>query len=116
MSDLIYRQDAIKLFSERKNELGGIQGDLGGAMSGAVKLIESLPSAQQWTPVSEGLPKETGPYLGYISNSPYHYSMTCYYFANLKCWAPDDETASNNVVAWMELPEPYEEAVDDDNL
>ena len=46
MNDLIYRQDAIKLFSKRKNELKGIEGDLGGAMSGAVKLIESLPSAQ----------------------------------------------------------------------
>ena len=47
MSDLIEREDAIKLFLERKNELAGIQGDLGGAMSGAAKLIESLPSAEK---------------------------------------------------------------------
>lgn len=57
MNDLIDREDAIKLFLERKNELAGIQGDLGGAMSGAAKLIESLPSAEpkkgKWIPHSE---------------------------------------------------------------
>lgn len=58
MSDLIEREDAIKLFLERKNELAGIQGDLGGAMSGAAKLIESLPSSEpkkgKWTNAYDG--------------------------------------------------------------
>lgn len=58
MSDLINREDAIKLFLERKNELAGIQGNLGGAMSGAAKLIESLPPAEpkkgKWTNAYDG--------------------------------------------------------------
>ena len=114
MKDLIYRQDAIKLFSERKNELGGIQGDLGGAMSGAVKLIESLPSAQQWIPVSEGAPKENGKYLVSVEKSEWDGTTrrsvrTMTY--NKREVAPFQwghyEIYSGKVTAWMDLPEPY---------
>ena len=46
MSDLIRREDAIRILSERAKSLQGIFGDLGGACSGAVKIIKSLPSAE----------------------------------------------------------------------
>lgn len=46
MSDLISRQDAIEILSERAKSLRGMQGDLGGACRGAMRIIESLPSAE----------------------------------------------------------------------
>ena len=46
MSDLISREYAIRILSERAKSLQGIFGDLGGACSGVVKIIESLPSAE----------------------------------------------------------------------
>ena len=44
--DLISRQDAIAILSERAENLRDTYGDLGGACSGAVKLIESIPAAE----------------------------------------------------------------------
>lgn len=46
MSDLIRREDAIKILSQRAEILRGEYGDLGGACSGALKIIKSLPSAE----------------------------------------------------------------------
>lgn len=46
MSDLISREDAIEVLSQRARILQGEYGDLGGACSGAMKIIESLPSAE----------------------------------------------------------------------
>ena len=46
MSDLIRREDAIRVLSQRARILQGEYGDLGGACSGAMKIIESLPSAE----------------------------------------------------------------------
>lgn len=44
--DSISRQGAIEIFDERREELTGIYGDLGGAMSGVVKVIKKMPSAE----------------------------------------------------------------------
>ena len=46
MDDCISRQAAIDIFNQRAEELRGVYGDLGGACSGATKLIESLPYVQ----------------------------------------------------------------------
>ena len=46
MSDLISRQDVIQILSQRAEILRGEYGDLGGACSGALKIIKSLPSAE----------------------------------------------------------------------
>ena len=46
MSDLISRQAAVDMLMERASNLRGTVGDLGGACSGAAKLIAQLPSAE----------------------------------------------------------------------
>lgn len=75
------------------------------ALNMAIKALEQEP---KWIPVSERLPEKSGRYLAYIIN-PYddklRYSMTCYFTSEV--WCPDDECASDNVVAWMPLPEEY---------
>lgn len=73
--------------------------------------VTPQPKTGRWIPVSERLPEKNGAYLAYIinpSDAECRYIMTCEYFVG-DCygWCPDDETASNNVVAWMPLPEEY---------
>lgn len=72
----------------------------------------------EWIPVSERLPEESGRYLTYIVNEydeELQYIMTADYIARpspiegLSPWTVDDECASDNVVAWMPLPEGYKE-------
>lgn len=75
----------------------------------------------RWIPISEGPPKKDGKYLAYIVNKDdpkIRYSMTCQFIQNSigdNPWFPDDECASNNVVAWMPLPEDYKEDKEDEN-
>lgn len=66
----------------------------------------------EWIPVSERLPETNGRYLAYIVNKhddKLKYIMTCEYSLadGYWNWFPDDECASDNVIAWMPLPEPY---------
>lgn len=65
-----------------------------------------------WIPVSERLPEEEGRYLATIFNG-IRYIMTCTYFPRGCMWNPDDECASDNVIAWMPLPEPYKAESED---
>lgn len=82
----------------------------------AISEIEKLPSVKpqepKWIPVSVRLPEKSGRYLAYIINShddKLRYVMTCDYSADgYWNWFPDDECASDNVIAWMPLPTPYE--------
>ena len=76
--------------------------------------IDNLPSVipaenlNKWMPVSERLPETDGRFLTYIKNpydSQLSYMMVCDYIS--QTWCPDDETASNNVIAWIPLPQPY---------
>ena len=73
----------------------------------------------RWTPISEGPPKKDGRYLAYIVNKDdprIKYSMTCQFIQNSigdNPWFPDDECASNNVVAWTPLSEEYKEDKED---
>lgn len=75
--------------------------------------IKAIQSAEPtgWIPVSEP-PKKSGRYLAYIINShddKLRYIMICDYSpGGYWNWFPDDECASDNVIAWMPLPKPYE--------
>ena len=60
----------------------------------------------RWIPVSDGLPEKEGRYLTTIFNVV-TYIMVCDYHPYSRCWCPDDECASDNVIAWMPLPESY---------
>ena len=89
----------------------------------AWRVINDLPTVSfpnrekgEWIPVSERLPEESGRYLAYIVNEydeKLQYIMTADYIARptpiegLSPWYVDDECASDNVVAWQPLPEPY---------
>lgn len=103
--DCISRDEAIRIA-----EQGQIQG-----YEWQFKKLCDLPSVTpqqtRWIPVSERLPETYGIYLTYIVNpydSQLSYIMLCDYIG--QTWCPVDETASNNVVAWMPLPEPYRES------
>ena len=78
----------------------------------AVKELPPVTPTQRWIPVSERLPEENSRYLAYIVNkhdASCRYIMTCEYVeGDVWCWYPDDDCASDNVLAWMPLPEPYE--------
>ena len=75
--------------------------------------VTPAEKVERWIPVSERLPEESGRYLAYIINkhdNKLQYIMTAYFFSDSifsNPWAVDDESASDNVVAWMPLPEPY---------
>lgn len=77
-------------------------------------LAEKALEQTKWIPVSERLPENPGRYLAYIVNkhdSKLQYIMTCDYFVNgFSNWFPDDDCASDNVIAWMPLPKPYKES------
>ena len=81
-----------------------------GDFESVCKTLEQEPN--KWIPVSEELPKKSGRYLAYIVNrhdDKLRYIMTCDYSADSYWnWFPDDECASDNVIAWMPLPKPYE--------
>ena len=65
-----------------------------------------------WIPVAERLPEKDGRYLCTIQNK---YApevvgvMVCDYwnFESKHYWSPDDQVASDNVIAWAPLPAPY---------
>lgn len=78
MSDLIRREDAIEILSERAESLRGMQGDLGGACRGAMRIIESLPSAEP--------ERKKGKWSNYKDE---HCCSVCHSVVISDCW--DDE-------------------------
>lgn len=82
-----------------------------------LKELKRLREQTRWIPVSERLPENPGRYLAYIVNkhdNKLQYIMTCDYQVNgFSNWFPDDDCASDNVIAWMPLPKPYKAESED---
>lgn len=121
--DLISRQDAIDAVEEI--ETRRLKGELDNlTYAPTIKMLQSLPSANQWIPCSERLPEEDTEVLisyrykdGEGDTSNVDIDITSYgqmYFGgnqvgNYKHWrAPFEYFESNyEVIAWMPLPEPW---------
>ena len=75
--------------------------------SDTFKELKQLKEQAQWIPVSERLPKEKGLYLVSVKNEhDRRYSKTCWFHGNGNWFARQD------VIAWMPLPESYQESED----
>ena len=103
MNDLIRREDAIGIFSERAKSLRGMSGDLGVACRGVMRIIELLPSAEperKWIPVTEALPKNYEQTICIDSRGKMMIGMYGEYGWTFPCYMTEP-------VAWMPLPEPW---------
>ena len=98
MDDLISRQAAIDCEYQVK-----IINDIEYVMLSEVQMkMRKLPSAQpeqRWIPCSERLPEERGFYLTTTKDK----AVYCDY------WNEDNFDRTEMVIAWMPLPEPYQE-------
>lgn len=85
----------------------------------AIDLVLDLPSAQQWTPCSEGFPEEHLCDDGYVEPSDYvlvwgdhgNYGVSRYWGnrrskSDYKDWL-DLDWIAQKPIAWMPLPKPY---------
>lgn len=125
MSDLISREEVKEILLLEWLRLFPME--LDPYLSIAMEKIESIPSAQQWIPVSKRLPEEDKEVLitykgkGDELDKPYsNIDITNYgqmYFGgnkvgNYKHWRSPFQYFYDNyeVTAWMPLPEPYQEA------
>lgn len=105
--DLISRQAAIDLFPNDDLEWDTNFGYI--APHFARRMIDELPSAQQWIPCSIKLPKKTDLYYVTIRDEDgTDYTSCMTYCINLARWEVEV-----NVIAWMPLPNPYEGAKDE---
>lgn len=109
MNDLIDRKAAIDAVN-----VGNLHP---GIIKSLKSIIEEIPSAQQWTPVTEGLPKITEHHVSevvicYLANGAYCFGSLEENIFGQVGWdcERDDEYHQpvGEVVAWMPLPEPYE--------
>ena len=109
--DLISRQDAIDAVEERiqtllKDEVFRRKcGDRD--LYGVKILLQNLPSAQQWIPCSERLPKEDGRYLCTYKDIFYGDKN----FIDFGLF--DDGQWIVEPLAWMPLPQPWKEVKDE---
>ena len=78
----------------------------------AMNVLRDLPSAQpeqRWIPCSERLPKESRKYLVTVFDGIGKRTTSAPYHRRSKSWTLTGRMAYWKVVAWCELPEPYQE-------
>lgn len=96
------REEAIAHGNELLEVFGGEHHEF-------IKMAILALEQTQWNPVTEKVPRTIGRYLTYIEN-PHDSQLSCITVCDYlrQRWWPDDKTVgSNNVVAWMPLPNPY---------
>ena len=104
-------------FMDRYNTVSdryGIDSSELGILSGAMKLLQSQPTIEpgpQWIPVSERLPEEKGRYLVCytLCGTVRDIRTAMFYPGGWLEWDVDGTRGIARVVAWMPLPEAYEE-------
>ena len=114
MDDTIRRQAAIEAV-EKESQVDGAYGYMD--TKSIVDLLNDLPSAQQWIPVSERLPEEGHDVLitkepfkikGYEQNVIIAERSVDPRSGKIEWWSPEYGTLTNkSVLAWMPLPEPW---------
>ena len=128
MSDLIKREDAIKIMACEMYAEAQSQGyevdSIEDFMPEAIAWMNDAPSADrpqgEWIPCSERLPEEDGDYLvtlengvvkilGYSTTQRTTYPKGFYHIEDGFSW----RQVQNPVVAWMPLPKPWKGADDE---
>lgn len=100
--DLISRKALLEAMNEiRLNHIQGVE-----MYIDVVELIRKLPTAfnKGWIPVDKLLPKSRGLYLCTAKCEGERYVIIGHY--NGPGWT--DDYAGQRVIAWRQLPEPYE--------
>ena len=100
------REETIKTLEVLKLKDGGVVVNLNDAIDMAIEAL-SADAVQEWIPVSNGLPSESGNYLITVAdlrlwhNGEHTVTMADFY-AKTKKW-----DSIVDVYAWMPLPKPY---------
>ena len=113
MSDLISRQAAIEV----ADAVWAVTGDKNVAK--VWKQINDLPSEhleQRWIPRSERLPDKKGYYLVTRKNPKGHVTRVRFNPEQVERGTYNSPWGNGDadILAWMPLPEPYEEELEDD--
>lgn len=89
-------------YTEPRNDMDKTTID---ACKGAIELLEQI----RWIPCNERLPEKNGNYLVTVESSDGTASIK---YQTVEHYGPEwlhDEGKKRKVIAWMPLPEPYEE-------
>lgn len=78
-----------------------------------LKVLESLPTAQQWIPCSERLPDNEKRVLCTVQSGEHFSVVPCIFIQHTRRWLPEVYGNHDNVIAWMPLPEPWNGGQDD---
>ena len=130
MNDLINRRKAIEALKELRKEYriplhNGdesthfvihfheammVGSEVIGAFDGIIQALECVPPAREWIPIPEKRPEKEGWYLVFY---PYdqQYEVARWHFEvahDYEGFFSVEWASSDDVIAWMPLPEPYE--------
>lgn len=116
MDDLNSRHAVIRFIRDKVDLSVFMKRSVDKADKACMKLCDmldrDLPSAQQWTPCSERLPK-AGEYIGdvaryYLVQNEYGDMLVARY-THSEYWEQiyQSKPYADEIVAWMPLPEPY---------